>query len=38
MSNAVGRTGNDMLWSDTEEDGNVTSECEEDEEPECEDG
>ena len=31
-------TDDDMLWNDCEEDGNVTSECEEDEGTECEDG
>jgi hypothetical protein len=27
----------DMLWNDSEEDGNVRSECEEDEGTDCED-
>jgi len=31
ISNAVDGTGDDMLWSGSEEDGNVRSECEEDE-------
>jgi hypothetical protein len=29
---------NDMLWNDSEEDGDVRSECEEDEGTDCEDG
>ena len=36
-SNAVDGTGN-MLWNDSEEDGDVRSECEEDEGTDCEDG
>ena len=31
-------TDDDMLWNDREEDGNVRSECEEDEGTVCEDG
>jgi hypothetical protein len=38
ISNAVDETDDDMLWNDSEEDGNVTSECEEDEGTDCEDG
>jgi hypothetical protein len=34
----VGETDGDMLWNDSEEDGNVRSECEEDEDTDCEDG
>ena len=30
MPNAVDGTDDDMLWHDIEEDGNVSSECEED--------
>ena len=33
ISNVVdGTDGDDMLWDDSEEEGNVSSECEEDEE------
>jgi hypothetical protein len=35
--NAVGETDDDMLWNDSDEDGNVWSECEEDEGTDCED-
>ena len=28
----------DMLWNGSKEDGNVTSQCEEDESTDCEDG
>jgi hypothetical protein len=38
ISNAVNETDDDMLWNGIEEDGNVRSECEEDEGTECEDG
>jgi len=31
ISNAVDETDGDMLWDDSEEDGNVGSECEVDE-------
>jgi hypothetical protein len=31
VSNAVDGTDDDMVWNDREEDGNVRSECEEDE-------
>ena len=38
-SNAVDGTGNTrMLWNDSEGDGDVRSECEEDEGTDCEDG
>ena len=38
ISNAVDGNENDMLWNGSEEDGNVKSECEEDEGTDCEDG
>jgi hypothetical protein len=38
ISNAVDGTDDDMLWNGSEEDGNVRSECEEDEGNDCEDG
>ena len=38
ISNAVDGTDVDMWWSGSEEDGNVRSECEEDEGTDCEDG
>ena len=31
-------TNDDMLWNGSEEDGHITSECEEDEGTKCEDG
>ena len=31
-------TDDDMLWNGSEEDGDVRSECEEDEDTDCEDG
>jgi len=34
----VGGTGDNMLWSDSEEDGDVRPECEEDEGTDCEEG
>jgi hypothetical protein len=34
--NAVGETDDDMLWNDSDEDGNVWSKCEEDESTDCE--
>jgi hypothetical protein len=37
ISSAVDRTDN-ILWNDRDEDGNVSSECEEDEGTNCEDG
>jgi hypothetical protein len=37
-SNAVDGTDDHMLWNDSAEDGNVRSECEEDEGTDCEDG
>ena len=38
VSSAMNGTDDDMLWNDSEEDGNVRSECEEDEGNDCEDG
>jgi hypothetical protein len=38
ISSPVDETDGDMLWNEREEDGNVGSECEEDEGPDCEDG
>ena len=37
ISNAVDETDGDMLWNGNEEDGNVSSECEEEEGADCED-
>ena len=38
ISNAMDGTNDDMLWNDSEADGNVRSECKEDEGTDCEDG
>jgi hypothetical protein len=38
ISNMVDETDDDMLWNGSKEDGNIRSECEEDEGTECEDG
>jgi len=38
MSNAVRETDGDMLRNGSEEDGDVRSECEGDEDTDCEDG
>ena len=38
ISNTVDGTDDDMLWNDSEEDGDVRSECEEGEGTDCEDG
>ena len=38
VSNETGGTDDDMSWNGSEEDGNVRSECEEDEGTDCEDG
>ena len=38
ISSAVDGTDDDMLWNVSEEDGNVRSECEEDEGTDCRDG
>jgi len=38
MSSVVNGTDGDMLWSGSEEDGDVRTECEEDEGTDCEDG
>jgi hypothetical protein len=37
VSTTVDKTGDDMLWNDSQKDGNVGSECEEDEGTDCED-
>jgi len=34
----VDETDDDILWNDSEEDGNAGSECDEDEGTDCEDG
>jgi hypothetical protein len=38
ISNTMDETDDDMLWHDNKEDGDVRSECEEDEGNHCEDG
>jgi len=38
ISDPMDETDDDMLWNGSEEDGNVRSECEEDEGTDCEDG
>ena len=38
ISNAVDQTDDDMLWNGSEEDGDGSSECEQDEGTDCEDG
>jgi len=38
MSSAVDRTGGDMLWNGSKEDGNVKCKCVRDEGTDCEDG
>jgi hypothetical protein len=38
ISNTVDGTDDDMLWNGSEEDGDVRSECEEDEGTDSEDG
>jgi len=38
ISSALDETHNDMLWNGSEEDGNIRSECEEDENTDCNDG
>jgi len=38
LRRAIDETYDDMLWNESEEDGNVESECEEDEGTDCEDG
>ena len=38
ISNAVDGNDDDMLWNGSEEEGNVRSECEDDEGTDCEDG
>ena len=37
-SNEMDETDDSMLWNGSEEDGNVRSQCEEDEGTDCEDG
>jgi hypothetical protein len=37
ISNAEDGTDDGLLWKDRENDGNVRSECEEDEDTDCED-
>jgi hypothetical protein len=38
ISNAVDENDDNMLWNGSEEDGNVRSECWQDEDAKCEDG
>jgi hypothetical protein len=38
VTSAVHETDNDILWNGSAEDGNVRSECQEDEGTECDDG
>jgi hypothetical protein len=38
ISNAVDKTNDNMLWNGSEENGNVRSECAEDEGTDCENG
>jgi hypothetical protein len=38
ISDPTDEADDDMLWNSSEEDGNVRSECEEDEGTDCEDG
>jgi len=38
ISNATDGTDDYMLWNDSKEDGNVRSECKEDESTDCEHG
>jgi hypothetical protein len=38
VSSAMGGSDDNMLWNGSKEDGNVRSECEEDEGTDCEDG
>jgi hypothetical protein len=38
ISKAVNGTNDDMLWNDSEADGNVRGKCKEDEGTDCEDG
>ena len=38
ISNAVDGTDGDRLWNGSEQDGDVSGECEEDEGTDCEDG
>jgi hypothetical protein len=38
ICSALDETDNDMLWNGSEEDGNIRSECEEDEDTDCDNG
>jgi hypothetical protein len=38
MSNAMDGTDGGMIWNESEEDGNVSTECDKDEGTDCEDG
>jgi len=38
MSNGMDGSDGNMLWNGSEEDGNITSLCEEDEDTACQDG
>ena len=38
ISKAIDRNDDEMFWNNSEEDGNVRSDCEEDEGTDCEDG
>ena len=38
LSNAMDGTNDDILWNGSEEDGIFSSDCEEDEATDCEDG
>jgi hypothetical protein len=38
ISNVMDGTDDDMLWNGSEEDGDMSSECEEDEGTDCQDG
>ena len=38
ISNVMDRTGDNMLWNSSDDNGNVESECKEDEGTDCEDG
>ena len=38
ISSAVDKTDDNVLWNDSEEDGGVMSECDEDKGTDCEDG
>jgi hypothetical protein len=38
MSNGMDGTDDDMIWNESEEDGNVSNGCDKDEGTDCEDG